>query len=116
VPVVFVNQIGPLARIGGLLGRLMDPAIWQLRGQSRIVDSDGSVVAELADQEDILTVTVTIDPDRKRYQQQPSYGGWLQPGSALTRRLIIPLDIATGRLAYTTSPKRRRQARAAAVA
>jgi hypothetical protein len=31
VPVVFVNQIGPLLPIGGLLGRLMDPGIWRLR-------------------------------------------------------------------------------------
>jgi N-carbamoylputrescine amidase len=51
VPVVFVNQVGPLLPIGGILGHLMDPRIWRLRGQSRIVDSDGSVLGQLAEEE-----------------------------------------------------------------
>ena len=48
VPVVFVNQVGPLLPIDGILGHLMDPRIWRLRGQSRIVDCDGSVLGQLA--------------------------------------------------------------------
>lgn len=111
VPVVFVNQVGPLLPIGGILGRLMDPRIWRLRGQSRIVDSDGAVVGQLSDEEGVLVGTVTLDPARKRYEEPPSHGGWLQPGSAVARRVFIPLDIATGRLSYALSRTRGPRAR-----
>ena len=58
VPVVFVNQVGPLLPIGGILGHLMDTRIWRLRGQSRIVDSDGSVLGQLGEDEGVLTADV----------------------------------------------------------
>jgi N-carbamoylputrescine amidase len=114
VPVVFVNQVGPLQRIGGILGHLMDTRIWRLRGQSRIVDCDGSVLGQLGDHEGVLTADVAMDPARKHYDPQPSFGGWLQPGPWAGRHVIIPLDIAVGRLSYTISRQRRRKARAAA--
>lgn len=109
VPVVFVNQVGPLMPIGGILGKLMKPSIWRLRGQSRIIDSDGSPLGALAEQEGILTATATMDPRRKHHQPPPSFG-WLQPGSLLARTVIIPLDIMTGTLSYTTSRQRQRKA------
>ncbi len=114
VPVVFVNQVGPLLPIGGILGHLMNPGIWRLRGQSRIVDSDGSVLGQLAEDEGVLTADVVMDPARKHYDAQPSFGGWLQPGPWAGRHLIVPLDIAAGRLSYTISRERRQKARAAA--
>ena len=114
VPVIFVNQVGPLLPIGSILGHLMDPRIWLLRGQSRIVDCDGSVLGQLAEEEGVLTAEVVMGPARKHYHAQPSFGGWLQPGSWAARHLIIPLDIAAGRLSYTISRERRRKARAAA--
>ncbi len=110
VPVVFVNQVGPLMPIGGILGKLMKPSIWRLRGQSRIIDSNGAPLGELAEQEGILTAAATMDPRRKHHQQPPSHGGWLQPGSVLARKVIIPLDILTGTLSYTTSRERKRRA------
>jgi N-carbamoylputrescine amidase len=111
VPVVFVNQVGPLLPIGGILGRLMDPKIWQLRGQSRIIDSDTSVVGQLSDREGVLVAAATLDPARKHYVEQPNFGGWLQPGSAGARKVFIPLDIFFGRLSYNLSSERRRRAR-----
>jgi N-carbamoylputrescine amidase len=114
VPVVFVNQVGPLLPIGGILGHLMDPRIWRLRGQSRIVDSDGAVLAQLGEDEGVITADAVLDPARKHYDAQPSFGGWLQPGPWAGRHIIIPLDIAVGRLSYTISRERRRKARAAA--
>ena len=114
VPVVFVNQVGPLQPIGGILGHPMDPGIWRLRGQSRIVDSDGSVLGQLGEDEGALTADAVMDPGRKHYAAQPSFGGWLQPGPWAGRRIIFPLDIAVGRVGCTVSRERRRKARAAA--
>jgi len=112
VPVVFANLVGPLAPMGGLLGRLMNPQVYRLRGQSRIIDSDGSVLAELAEDEGVLVASAVMDPGRKRYDPQPSFGGWLQPGPALVRKVIIPLDIASAEVSYKLSRERRRKARA----
>ena len=112
VPVVFANQIGPLAPMGGVLGRLISPRIYRLRGQSRIVDCDGSVLASLAEQEGVLVGGAVMDPGRRHYQPPPSFGGWLQPGPALARKVIIPLGIASGTLSYSVSRERRRKAQA----
>jgi len=112
VPVVFANQVGPLAPIGGALGRLISPSIYRLRGQSRIVDSDGSVPASLSEEEGVVVAAVAMDPDRKHHQPQPSFGGWLQPGPALARKVVIPLGIASGTLSYSLSRDRRRKAAA----
>jgi len=114
VPVVFVNQTGPLLPIGGMLGRLMDPKIWRLRGQSRIIDSDTTTLGELDDNEGVLVATASLDPGRKHYHQPPAYGGWLQPGPWPERKVIIPIDIATGKVRYVASRKRRLKARASA--
>jgi hypothetical protein len=92
-----------------------EPSIWRLRGQSRIIDSDGSLLSQLAEQEGVLTAAATMDPGRKHYRPQPSYGGWLQPGPVLARKVIIPRDILTGTLTYATSRERRRKARANAL-
>jgi N-carbamoylputrescine amidase len=114
VPVVFVNQVGPLLPAGGILGRLMDPAVWRLRGQSRIVDSDGSVLGQLADEEGALTAEAVMNPARMHFDAPPSFSGWLQPGAWADRHVIIPADIAAGRLSYATSRSRWRKASEAA--
>jgi N-carbamoylputrescine amidase len=114
IPVVFVNQIGPLLSVGGILGRLMAPDTWRLQGHSRIVDSDGSLLAALDDQEGVLVATVSLDPACKRYEEPQSYGGWLQPGPTLVRIVIIPLDTIIGRLSYAISRERKQMARARA--
>jgi predicted amidohydrolase len=46
----------------------MDPGIWQPRGKSRIVDSDGSVLSQLAEEEGALTADAVMDPARKHYE------------------------------------------------
>ena len=112
VPVVLANQVGPLAPSGGLLGRVMNPKIYRLRGQSRIIGSDGTVLAELAEQEGAVVAAAVMEPGRKHYQPQPGYGGWLQPGPALARKVIIPLGITSGTLSYLLSRERRRKAQA----
>jgi Carbon-nitrogen hydrolase len=61
-----------------------------------------------------LVAAARLEPSRKHYQQQPSFGGWLQPGPWLGRDVIIPFDIAAGRLSYATSRERKRKAQASA--
>jgi N-carbamoylputrescine amidase len=111
VPVVFLNGIGRMARLAGLLGRVMDPEVFRLEGRSRIIDSDGTLKVELGNEEGVMTADVTLDPARKRSLTPPSYRGWLHPGSAIARHVIIPLDIVFGVLSYTLDPLRRRRAR-----
>jgi N-carbamoylputrescine amidase len=115
VPVVFVNQVGPLIHMGGIIGRLMDPKIWRLRGQSRLVNPDGSVLAQLDETEDALVATATSAAPDKPFQEPPSYGRYLQPGSPLVRDVILPIDIAHGRLSYELSRDRRRKAHTEAI-
>jgi N-carbamoylputrescine amidase len=110
VPVVFVNQVGPLLPIGGILGRLMDTKIWRLRGQSRIIDSDGTELGRLDDQEGVLVGSASLNAARKHYEPQPSYDGWLQRGAAPARKVFIPLDIRMGKRSYTRSAERKRKA------
>jgi hypothetical protein len=61
----------------------------------------------------VLTADVLMDAARKHYDAQPSFSGWLQPGPRAGRHIIIPLDIAGGRLSYAIGRQRRRKARAA---
>jgi hypothetical protein len=56
------------------------------------------VLAELAEEEGVLVAEAVMDPGRRHYQPQPSFGGWLQPGPALARNVVIPLGIASGTL------------------
>ena len=65
-------------------------------------------------QEQVIWASMKRYPARQHYDPQPSYGGWLQPGPWAGRHVVIPLNIAGGRLAYAISGQRRRKARAAA--
>jgi N-carbamoylputrescine amidase len=115
-PAVFVNQTGEMAPIPGILGRLMDPAVFRLQGGSRIVDSDGSVVGSLGDGEDVLVGEVVLDPARRTRLVPASYGGWLTPGNAILRNVVIPLDVAIGGASYRLRRRARRAAARAASA
>jgi predicted amidohydrolase len=111
VPVIFVNQVGSMGRLSGFLGRIMKPEIFRLEGRSRIVDSDGTLKGELEAEEGLIIADVTLGRARQPAVEPKSYGGWIDPGSALARKIIIPLDILFGRLRYTLSSQRRRKAR-----
>ena len=113
IPALFVNAVGPLQPMTGLLGRFMTPDLFRLRGLSRIADSDGALLAALDEKEGVLVAEVTLDPARKQKGEAPDYGGWLHPGAKLTRKVIIPLDIALGRATYALSLQRRRRTRSA---
>jgi N-carbamoylputrescine amidase len=111
VPVVFANQTGPIARVPGVLGRLLDPAVFAMGGQSSVVDSDGILRASLDSGEGVATADVGLDPALKRLGEIPNHRGWLFPGSRVARELLMPIDIAWGRLSYTLSRSRAHTAR-----
>jgi N-carbamoylputrescine amidase len=110
VPAVFVNGVGPMGRMIGLLGKFMGPEIFRLEGRSRIVDSDGTIVGELGSEEGVIISIVTLDPTRKHYSEPESYDGWLLPGNAVSRKVIIPFDVSYGQLWYRLTPLRKKKA------
>jgi N-carbamoylputrescine amidase len=114
VPAVFVNQIGSFPRMTGILGSLMDPALFRMQGNSRVVDAEGAVVASLEAEEGVAVGEVVLDPFRRARVTPRSYGGWLTPGDPVARRVLIPLDIALGSAAYRLRSRTRRAAAAAA--
>lgn len=111
VPAVFVNGVGSMGRMIGLLGKFLDPDVFRLEGRSRIVDSDGKVAGELGSEEGVLIADVTLDPSRKHFAEPESYDGWLIPGNAFSRKVMIPFDIWFGQIWYTLNSKRRKKAR-----
>jgi N-carbamoylputrescine amidase len=116
VPAILVNQVGRMAPMAGLLGRLMDPAVFQLQGRSRIVDSDGSVAGALDDGEGVLVRDVILDSARKVRLTPSTYGRWLTRGNVVARRVIIPTEIVLGMTSYRLHAGRRRAAAAASLA
>jgi N-carbamoylputrescine amidase len=111
VPAVFANLVGPFPRIPGVLGALLDPAVFALGGQSRVIDSDGAVRASVDVEEGAAVGDVALDPTRKHLGAVPDHGGWLLKGSAVSRKLLVPLDIALGQVSYALSLKRAKKAR-----
>jgi N-carbamoylputrescine amidase len=114
VPAVFVNQVGPFPRMTGILGSLMDPALFRMQGNSRIVDADGTVLASLDAEEGVAVGDVVLDPARRVRATPKSYGGWLTPGNPIARRVLIPLDIVLGTVTYRLRSRTRREAAAMA--
>jgi N-carbamoylputrescine amidase len=111
VPAVFANLTGPFLAIPGVLGALLDPTIFSLGGQSRVVDSDGAVRGSIDIEEGIAVGDVVLDPSRKHLGPVPNHGGWLLEGSTISRKILVPLDIALGRVSYAFSRERARIAR-----
>jgi N-carbamoylputrescine amidase len=111
VPAVFVNGIGTMERMDGLLGKFMDPEIFRLKGRSRIVNSDGNTVGELGCEEGIIVADVILDPARKHFSDPESFDGWLLPGNAFSRKIMIPFDITFGQFRYSHSSLRKKKAR-----
>ena len=121
VPAVFINQVGPRGREKwfGIIGGLMNPDQVRLLGLSTIADLDGTVKAQMDDQqESVIAADVTLDPSRKLHKELVSYGsyggGFLQPGTSgnTVRDIVCGVDAFFGRLSYGLSLERRRKARA----
>jgi hypothetical protein len=100
-----------MERMPGLLGKFMDPDIFRLEGRSRIVDSDGTAAGELGSEENILVADILLDPSRKHFAEPESFDGWLLPGNAFSRKVMIPFDITFGQFHYNFSSLRKKKAR-----
>jgi hypothetical protein len=103
-----------LGRIGiGICVDNRSTSCWCI-SRSWATSSDGSVLAQLDETEDALVATATSATASKPFEEPPTYGRYLQPGSAVVRKVILPIDIAHGRLSYRLSRDRRRTAGAQA--
>jgi N-carbamoylputrescine amidase len=114
VPVIFVNQEGPMegGPMPGILGKLLTPENFKYAGLSAIVDSDMTVKARIGQVEGVAVADVMLDPARKLKGAIISYGGWLDKGEPLLRKVILPLDISRGKLSYRMSGDRKKKAMA----
>jgi predicted amidohydrolase len=111
IPAIFVNGVGTMERMNGLLGKFMDPEIFRLDGRSRIVNSDGMILGTLGSEEDVLIADVLLDPAYKHFSEPENFDGWLLPGNAFSRKVMIPFDIRFGQLRYSFSSLRKKKAR-----
>lgn len=107
VPVIFANPVGLFGRISGIIGSGTARMGFRLLGLSRIVDSDGKVVAELGSEEGVAVADVVLDPARKVFVPPPDHHGGVYPTSAVLRRVVYPTDIGLGRLAYRLGTRER---------
>lgn len=107
IPVVFVNKCGPwTSPVPGL------PFLTQrsrFPGYTCIVDGDGTVKAQLGDEEGVIVEEVTLNPARRKETAPLHHGRWaLKTPWAMNQFLLVE---AVGRLFYRISRERRRRAR-----
>ncbi len=107
IPVIFVNQVGPMKKLPGIIGKLVTPNTFKFRGMSRIIDSNGTVKSELKHDEGIILANVTLNSSKKRFTKPKEYGGMLLPGSMIFRKIIIPIDIIIGKIYYNLNKLRK---------
>ena len=111
VPVVMANKSGSCQSPAPFLGvRLKWGADSRFPGLSAIVDSDGTVKAQLEGEEAVIVEDVTLDPSRKASEPPECCGRWVWEGP--WGRNCSRLIEACGGLWYTLSPRRKRKARA----
>lgn len=97
IPVVMANKCGPWP--------------WQdstFPGLSSIVDSDGTLRAQLDDEEGVIMADVTLDSHRKHCEAPKDFGQAFRGPGMMTAGHMLE---AFGRLRYQLSSKRKRVAR-----
>ncbi len=107
VPAIMCNKSGPFRT--GYPGIPFYQSNSSFPGLSTIADSDGSIKAQLGDEEGIIVKEVTFDPDRKIQKPPRRYGRWALKGPWFRGSVIVVETV--GRLWYTLSLERKRKAR-----
>lgn len=97
VPVVYVNSVGVLSSMPGLMGRLMAMAGFRMNGKSKIYSPDGSPIA--CGLREAVGADVEIRPQRCR-QDIRFYGEDLIRGNWFFRHFVLKPDCALGIRAY----------------
>jgi len=100
IPVVFINQIGEFYPMAGIFGKLLNPEVYRIGGYSKIVSESGKVLDEIADEEGVIVGEVNLTSTSNELRKVPNYQGWVQEGSFLLRRIILPLDVFMGKIYY----------------
>jgi len=110
IPAVQVNKTGPWK---SPMPAFFPPQDSKYDGQSEIADSNGEIVAGLADEEAIILGDVTLDPALKTRalgEEHTRYGRWIAP---------VPFEFklyrfieAMGSRSYRLNPRRRAKAMA----
>jgi len=104
VPVVVANRSGafdspaPKTILGQMNG-------YSFSGRSLILDANGTLKAQMGDEEGLVTATVTLDPACKRQTRPPKYGRYIYPGPV--GREIFRLIEAQGYWSYRRSSVRK---------
>lgn len=107
VPVVMVNKCGQWrSPMPGIPFWKQDSSF---PGLSTIVDSDGTVKAQLGDEEAVIVEDVTLDMSRKTHEPPQCCGRWAWEGHWL--RNSLRLIEAYGKLSYSLSSERKKRAR-----
>jgi predicted amidohydrolase len=110
IPAVQVNKSGPWQSESPAF---FPPQESTFGGQSEIADSNGDILAELGDEEDVIVADVVMDPARKRHQlpaEATRWGRWISPAPWEFRLFWIIETL--GRRSYARNKRRREKARA----
>lgn len=102
VPVIFANAVGDLEQMAGITGKLMNPKVYKLLGQSTVA-ANGKII-EMNKNENILTVEFNLQ-NNKRKNDITFHGEWIDKGSFIFRNVVIPLDIKKGIKLYNKGKK-----------
>jgi len=108
IPAVQVNKSGPWK---SPLPAFFPSQDSKFEGQSEIADSNGEIVAELADQEAVIVGNVTLDPTRKIRtlgKEYTKYGPWIAPVPVEFK--LYRIIEALGSRSYRTNKRRRAKA------
>ncbi|TVP86098.1 MAG: carbon-nitrogen hydrolase family protein [Acholeplasmataceae bacterium] len=107
IPALFINTVGDMQTMKGLLGKFITPDAFSFQGMSTICDQNRNFIGQLDHQEGILTGTIVIQRPTIKWEMPKTYQkGWLHQGSTIIRHVIMPLDGLLGRLNYALRKKK----------
>ncbi len=99
-PIIFVNQIGEMDYMQGLMGKAMNNNDFSLMGYSAIIQSNGQIDSQAGSTDAVLNSEVYLTKNNSDNNPVPNYSGWINPGSKFLRKFLIPIDIFIGSRVY----------------
>lgn len=114
-PLNYANQLGIPVIMSNKCGDWISPVplgkkqISYFPGFSTIVDSDGTLIEQMDNQEGIIISDVILDPERKKSDKPKYHGRWAWKGHWFRNLLIMQEKI--GKIIYLNSNLRKKLAR-----